>query len=70
MTTIDPAAAAAADTIAQFEGPSSALDSRSAGCTAPLARPTFVLVLASLYFSLFTERFFTATQPVARSSPR
>ena len=62
MTTIDPAAAAAADTIAQFEGPSSALDSMQRWLHShPLASPTFVLVLASLYFSLFTERFFTAT---------
>ena len=62
MTTIDPAAAAAADTIAQFEGPSSALDSMQRWLHShPLASPTLVLVLASLYFSLFTERFFTAT---------
>ena len=61
MTTIDPAAAAAADTIAQFEGPSSAVDSMQRWLHShPLASPTLVLVLASLYFSLFTERFFTA----------
>jgi len=61
MTTIDPAAAAAADTIAHFEGPTSAVDSVQRWLHShPLASPTLVLVLASLYFSLFTERFFTA----------
>ncbi|HET9547250.1 MAG TPA: ABC transporter permease, partial [Desertimonas sp.] len=61
MTTIDPAAAAAADTIAQFEGPSSALDSAQRWLHRhPLASPTLVLVLAGVYFSLFTESFFTA----------
>jgi fructose transport system permease protein len=61
MTTIDPAAAAAADTIAHFEGPTSVVDSLQRWLHShPLASPTLVLVLASLYFSLFTERFFTA----------
>jgi fructose transport system permease protein len=62
MTTIDPAAAAAADTIAQFEGPSGALDSTQRWLHGhPLASPTLVLLVAVAYFSLFTERFFTAT---------
>jgi fructose transport system permease protein len=61
MTPIDPAAAAAADTIAQFEGPSSAVDSMQRWLHGhPLASPTLVLVLAAAYFSLFTESFFTA----------
>jgi fructose transport system permease protein len=61
MTTIDPAAAAAADTIAHFEEPSSPVDALQRWLHShPLASPTLVLVLAAAYFSLFTERFFTA----------
>jgi fructose transport system permease protein len=61
MTTIDPAAAAAADTIAHFEEPSSPVASLQRWLHShPLASPTLVLVLAAVYFSLFTERFFTA----------
>jgi fructose transport system permease protein len=61
MTTIDPAAAAAADTIAHFEEPSSPIAALQRWLHShPLASPTLVLVLAAVYFSLFTERFFTA----------
>jgi fructose transport system permease protein len=61
MTTIDPAAAAAADTIAHLEEPSGAVSSMQRWLHShPLASPTLVLLLAALYFSLFTERFFTA----------
>ena len=62
MTTIDPAAAAAADTIAQFEGPSERRRHDAALAAQPPARqPDAGPGPRCVYFSLFTERFFTAT---------
>jgi fructose transport system permease protein len=61
MTTIDPAATAAAETIAHFEEPSSPVAAVQRWLHShPLASPTLVLLLAAVYFSVFTERFFTA----------
>ena len=70
MTTIDPAAAAAADTIAQFEGPSSALDSMQRWLHRhPLASPSLVLLLAAVYFSPVHRELLHGAQPVHDPRP-
>ena len=70
MTTIDPAAAAAADTIAQFEGPSSALDSVQRWLHRhPLASPTLVLVLAVALLQPVHRALLHGAQPVDDPRP-
>jgi fructose transport system permease protein len=62
MTQVDPAAIAATATVAEFERSTTAVDSLQRWLHRhPLASPALVLILAALYFSLSTERFFTAT---------
>jgi fructose transport system permease protein len=62
MTQIDPAAIAGSAAVAEFERSTTAVASVQRWLHRhPLASPALVLVLAGLYFSLSTERFFTAT---------
>jgi fructose transport system permease protein len=62
MTGIDPAAIAGTAAVAEFERSTGVVEALQRWLHShPLVSPALVLILAAAYFSLFTSRFFTAT---------